>query len=205
MRSILLALCLTLGGLALGGCLSRTVAEPIRYFHPELPHEAAAAPARPARPEPDQKPDPVTLRLRRVGAAAYLKDRLARRTSDVEVTFADLVRWTEPPVAYLEHALTRELFEARGLARTESTGGLRLDVELRAFDETLESPRSATVAIWASLVEGDAPRFERTFEAKSVLATDDPAALARGMGIALDDAVRQLGQAVDETIRRSRK
>lgn len=200
-------LSLVLALAALPGCLSRTVSDPIRYFRPGIPREAPSAPpARPAAAEPEQRPAPLQLRLRRVGAVAYLRERIARRASDVEVSFSDLQRWTEPPVGYVERALVRELFEARAITRTESGGAPHLDVELRSFEEALEPSRAAVVVIWVSLADGrEAPLLERPVSSRAPVEGRDPADLARAMGVALEQAVRDVGREVEAALRKAKK
>ena len=178
----------------LTGCLSKTAVEPIRYFRPEPPTggEAARAPAARAA-------SPVWLR--RVTAASHLHELMARRTSDVEIGFNDLERWTSPPASFVERALAVELFEALGVERSESARSPRLDVEVLAFEERMAPRHVATVALAVSLLDGrELSILERTFGADSPVDSNDPAAVARAMGIALDQAVRAAAAAIVEAL-----
>lgn len=137
------------------------------------------------------------LRLRHVDAAAHLRERMVWRSSEVEYGFYETRRWTELPGAMLEQALARELFETRGLRRTESALANSLDVELVAFEEWTGAEPAAHVAVVARLsdVEGTS-RFERTFEASIAIERDDPAAVARAMSRALGEVVRAVASEV---------
>jgi ABC-type uncharacterized transport system auxiliary subunit len=195
-KSLAAALALALAAPA-AGCFGRGPQEPTRYFRPGSPPaapraaaEAAAGPAAPA------------LRLRRVVAAAYLQERMARRTSEVELGFSDLARWAEQPATYVERALARELFEARGLPRTEATSGAHLDVEVRAFEEVTAPAHTAAVALAVILADGrDAVLLERSFAAERPIEGSDPEAVARAMGAALEDAARAAARAVEAALR----
>jgi ABC-type uncharacterized transport system auxiliary subunit len=187
----------------LSGCLSKTAVEPIRYFRPEPPPDRAAARA------PARAPSPVWLR--RVTAASHLHELMARRTSDVEIGFNDLERWTSPPASFVERALAVELFEALGVERSESARSPRLDVDVLAFEERMAPRHVATVALAVSLLDGrELSILERTFTADSPVDSrpvdssagdsSEPAAVARAMGIALDQAVRAAAAAIVEAL-----
>jgi ABC-type uncharacterized transport system auxiliary subunit len=184
------------------GCLSKTAVEPIRYFRPEPPPDRAAARAPAAR-----APSPVWLR--RVTAASHLHEPMARRTSDVEIGFNDLERWTSAPASFVERALAVELFEALGVERSESARSPRLDVDVLAFEERMAPRHVATVALAVSLLDGrELSILERTFTAdspvesavESAVDNSDPAAVARAMGIALDQAVRAAAAAIVDAL-----
>jgi ABC-type uncharacterized transport system auxiliary subunit len=165
------------------GCLSKPDVEPVRYFSPGPPPPAPAA-AQAARP-------PSPLWLRRVTSAGHLDHRMARRTSDVEIGFNDLERWTDPPALLVERALVHELFEALGVERADAGRTPRLDVHVLAFEERIVPDHAAAVTIVASLFDGrDLSILERTFTATSALDTSDPAVVARAMGLAMGEAVR---------------
>ena len=175
------------------GCLSKSAVEPVRYFSPGPPPaatEAAAAAATSAKAG-------APIWLRRVTAASHLSERMARRTTDVEVGFNDLERWTDPPASLVERALARELFETRGLERADAGRTARLDVTVLAFEERLVPEHTSTVTIVVSLLDGrDMSILERTFTADSPLADSDPASVARAMGLALGQVVRTAAAAI---------
>ncbi len=195
-----------LGGAA--GCLSRSEPEPQRYFKPKAASEAAGAASGARAGAAATKP--AALRLRRVGAAGHLRDRIAFRTGDVEVGYNDLLRWTEPPAAYAERALGRELFEARSgaIARADAGADLVLDAELRAFECVDEPERAAVCAIWIALAPDGgrgAALIERTYAARRPLAAKDPEALARALGEALDEAARAVAKDVEAALKKHGK
>lgn len=137
------------------------------------------------------------LRLRHVDAAAHLGERMVWRSSEVEYGFYETRRWTDSPAAMLEEALSRELFETRGLRRTQSALATALDVELRAFEEWTGDEAAARVAVVARLFDADgAALLERTFEASIAIERDDPAAVARAMSRALGEVVRTVASEV---------
>jgi len=180
-------------GLLLSACLSPRQAVEPRYFSAAgpAPTVSAAASAQPTGPE---------LRLRRVFAADYLRDRMVWRRG-VEVGFHDLLRWTEPPASYLEARVSQELFERRGLRRVIRPGAPSLAVELLAFDDVLEPVHEGVVAIAVLLVDrAQVARLERTFRSSRPIEGDDPEAVARALGEALAEAVTELGAAVEAAL-----
>jgi ABC-type uncharacterized transport system auxiliary subunit len=195
MRALAISLAL-LAGIG-GGCLAPGAPERIRYFRPEIPAGPSTAPAAPAA----ATARPVALRLALVRSATHVKDRIVWRTSDVELGFYDTRRWVEPPAAFVERALARELFEVRPLVRALGSAP-SLDIEVSQFDEVL-SPHEALVALEVLLVDekGQALLGRRIAAARPV-SGDDPAAFARAMGQALDDAVKGTAREVEAALRR---
>ena len=188
LRILVSLLQLVLVGLA-AGCLAKTAVEPVRYFSPGPPTPTTA-------PEPTAKV-PSQVWLRRITAAGHLDQRMARRTTDVEIGFNDLERWTDPPVSLVERALVRELFETSGVERADASRTARLDVDVLAFEERMVPEHTATVAIAVSLFDGrDISILERTFMANSDLASSDPEVVARAMGLALGRVARAASTAV---------
>lgn len=138
-----------------------------------------------------------SLRLRHVGAAAHLRERMVWRSSEVEYGYYETRRWTDLPAAMLEEALARELFETRGLRRTEAALAHALDVELRAFEERTGEEPAARVALVARLFDADGTALmERTFEASVAIEREEPAAIARAMSRALGEVVRTVASEV---------
>ena len=177
--------------LAAGCLLPQTAADP-RYFTP-------GAPPAPVDAGPHAADGPE-LRIRRVRAAAYLKNRMVWRNG-VEVGFYDLLRWTEPPARYAQQWLDDELFERRGLRRATDPKAPQLVVRLSQFDELLAPAHEAAVTLDATLLGGDREVLvERSFSARRPIAGDDPAAVADALGAALTDATGQLGGAVVDAL-----
>jgi len=174
----------------IAGCLSKAAVEPIHYYSPGPP--AGASPASASRSKA-----PAPLWLRRVEAANHLNERMARRTSDVEIGFYDLERWSDPPANLVERALARELFETLGVERADAGRVPRLDVRVLAFEERMVPAHTATVTLAASLMDSrDVSILERTFSADSPVDGSDGAAVARAMGAALEQAVKATSAAV---------
>jgi len=172
-----------LSGLAVtpfSGCLS-SPAEIPRYFQPRL--------AEPAKPEPGAVPP--ALRLGYMTAAAHLSDRMAWRTSEVEIAFDDIAHWTATPDELVADAMQRALFVSGAFRPDAAASTPELNVHVTAFEGSGPQP-VAIVELRLSLTAGGAPalvhqlRVVHTAEAKS------GPALARAMGLALDDAMRQL-------------
>jgi len=122
---------------ALAGCALTSKAPPreLRYFAPSpvVATTPAATPvARAAR-----------VRLGRITASAHLRYPIEHRTSEVEITPYETLRWTELPDAYVRRSLSRALFEARPLEQAIGGSAATLDVEILAFEEVTRAGRSA--------------------------------------------------------------
>jgi ABC-type uncharacterized transport system auxiliary subunit len=181
-------------GLLLLGCLpDARVAHP-RYFSLVPPSESIDPPAAATDAGP-------LLRLRRVQAASYLRERIVWRRSETEVGFYELARWTQPPAQWVEQWLARELFGARGLRRALAGPYPLLQVNTLAFDEVLEPERAARVELTAWLTDRSGiSLLERTYAAEKPVERDQPEALARAMGAALADVVQRLGADVEDAL-----
>lgn len=175
--------------LLLAGCLFRPDAE-LRWFQPDSQAVAGAATEEEAHPA-----GAAALRLRRVQAAPFLRDRIVWR-SDVEYGVYEHRRWTQMPASYVEQALRHELFNHRGLRRGEITAPA-LDVDVRAFDEVLAPAHEARVELAVRLVTAEQePLLERVFTARRPIGDEEAGSVARAMGAALDAVVADLGGAV---------
>lgn len=173
-----------LGALLAGGCGSPGP----RYFRP--PHELPAA-----APIGSQ-----ALTLEATAAGHHLGDRIMWRGEGMEVGFYDLERWTQPPARYVDRALSDALFVARGLRRVEREGAF-LRVELVAFEEILLPGHEARVELRALLSDPQgAALFERSFAVTQPVAAEDPDAVSRALGAALDACVAQLADAVQRAL-----
>jgi ABC-type uncharacterized transport system auxiliary subunit len=135
--ALLIAACGALSGCAL---LGKNDPQVRRYFTPESTGPAgglAAVPA--ATPE---RTEGLRLRLGRVSAWSHLRERMVTRISPRELAYSEGRRWTERPDVYLQRALAHAFFEERGLTQVISGNAPTLEVELIAFEETL-NPRRA--------------------------------------------------------------
>ena len=179
------------------GCALTSKAEVLtpRYFSPE--------PARTARSQ--QAPAGLELRLGQVSAASHLDERMAYRVGGSEMGFYEDQRWTENPEAYLRRALERDLFEERGLSRIITGDTPILDIELTAFEELRGEPKKARVALTFSLRDDRRSVVERSLELQRPLVqrsgADAAQLLAETLTNALDEAVREVGNQVVESLR----
>ena len=146
---------------AVAGCALLGKSEPQipRYFTPEYDGDAPAAAAR----------SDLQLRLGRVEGWSHLRERMAARPSERELVYSDDRRWTERPEIYLRRALSRALFEERGLTESLSGRALTLDVELIAFEELRTPPRARLQARFVV-------RDERTALMEQTVTVDRPMA-----------------------------
>lgn len=191
MKKLLLML-VTCAGCSLLGKSEPTI---IRYFTPErgpaVPGVAGAAADGGVRTAVD--PRSPELRLGRVNAASYLRDKIVFRQLDHEIGYYDDFRWTERPEAYLRRSLAHALFEERGLRQSVSGPGLILEIELHAFDELRSPRRVARVSLTWLL------RDERSVVAQSSIAVEhalrdatDMTSVAQGLSEALAEAVQRV-------------
>lgn len=172
--------------LLLGATACVSTPDPPRYFRPLAPAaEGAPAPLSSAR-----------LTLARIEAAEHLGERIVWRRSEVEFGFYDQERWTEPPARFLELAVARELFAKRGLRHAER-GAPELQLRLLAMEEILLPQHKARVRVWLRLVDPlREAQLERWVEAEVPVAAEEAPAVARAIGLALDEVVREIADAV---------
>jgi ABC-type uncharacterized transport system auxiliary subunit len=177
---------LVIASMLLGGCALLTKSKPvdIRYFTPELAASAPAAPA-PAASGPQ-------LRLGRVHAASYLRERIAYREPGAEIGYYPRLRWAEPPEAFLRRGLARRLFQERGVREIVSGTGPSLEVDLEAFEEQRGETPAARVQVTWRLRDQRVVLVQRTLTVeKPIGAHDDEIAeaLVAAMSQALDSVV----------------
>jgi len=174
------------------GCFGpRQPAEP-RYFTP-LGSAAAA-------PDPKPRADAPSLRLRRVRAAPYLRERMVWRRGP-EVGYYDMLRWTETPARFAQRSLDDQLYEKLGFRRSSSPTGPTLDATLESFDELLDPAHESWVAL--AVVLSDPARgtlLDKSFEVRRPIKSDDPGAVADAIGEALDAASAEVGAAVAQAL-----
>ena len=168
----------------LAACLGTGSAASIRYYSGE------AAPSDEARATSGSH----RLAMRDVRSAGHLRERMARRVGDVEVTFRELDRWTETPVAYLERALYEELFELHGLQRSEAREAPTLDVELIAFEQVLDGVRAA-FSMRLTGPDGHS-LYDRTIDRSFPLDERTPTGVALSLSIALRYAASQAAEEI---------
>jgi cholesterol transport system auxiliary component len=169
-----------------------------RYFTPE-PNER---PGSGAPIVPTDSGSSLYLRLGRVNALSYLKDKIAFRDSEYEVGFYDLWQWTEKPESYLRRGMQRALFERGGVHQILSGAGPTLDLELEAFDEVRGPGHVARVRVTWTLHDDQAVLVQNTVTVDravvSAAATSDtaPKALVAAMGDALGAVIASIVERV---------
>ena len=197
MRRLLGAAC----AVALSACALVRHPDAPRFFDPE-PAARELAPAEPASATAAVK---VPVRVGPVRSSSYRRDRIVWRSSDVELGLYEDRRWTDLPSHYVERALARELYDRRGISRTGAQPAVTLLADVVAFDDVVAPTREAYVAIFVTLVAPDQRQLlAREFTARSPIADNDPASVARAMGVALDDCVGQIVSAVEAVLSHSR-
>ncbi len=172
--------------IALGGCLLPAPPPPPRYFAPDAPARDPAA-------------SPVAVRLGVVQSPLYLREAITWRRGD-EYGFYEQRRWAELPATVVERALSRELYASDRPYADVPVDAPLVSVELRAFEEVLAPTHEARVALAVRVADARCVRLRSTFAAARPLEGDDPAALARGIGEALDEVVRAVGAAVRRVV-----
>jgi ABC-type uncharacterized transport system auxiliary subunit len=179
------------------GCalFSKSDAFVSRYFSPETV----------ATPVTRVAPSGLELRLGRVGSAAYIKDEIVFRDSSYEVGFYDGRRWTEKPEFYVRRALTRALFDRRGIRQIAYGVGTTLDVDVLAFEEVRAPAHVGRVQLDYSLVDHRVVLFSRsiTVERPIADASGDASAdaIVAALARALVDSVDILADQTAEELR----
>jgi ABC-type uncharacterized transport system auxiliary subunit len=190
------ALLLSILTLTMLGCALTSKSDPtlLRYYSLNAPRHR----------EPDPRPaptgdHPAQLRVGRITAALYIRDRMAVRESDVAIAYYDDFRWTERPETFVRRDLARALFEENGVEEIIGGGGLTLDVDLDSFEEIREK-HAAIVGLSWQLRDDTVVLLRRTVTVQRPLegdAKDTPhAALAIALSEALEDAIDQLVKTV---------
>ncbi|HMJ54676.1 MAG TPA: ABC-type transport auxiliary lipoprotein family protein [Polyangiaceae bacterium] len=202
----LCALALLLGAVA--GCALTSKSDPMmpRYFSPDESRGRSQVAAATSAPERDPGAPTIELRLGRVTAATYLGERIVFRDSNYELGFYEERRWTERPEAYLRRAVSRALFEDRGLRRVVSGAGPSLDIELSELAE-LRSPPIVRVRATYVLYDERVVRRQATLTIErpipsAATASQGAETAARAMADAFGDAVNQIADRVTADLRR---
>jgi cholesterol transport system auxiliary component len=176
------------------GCalLNKSDSVYVRYFTPEPRERGESVLA----PTSSPGANGLSVRLGRVNALSYLKDRIAFRDADYEVGFHDLWQWTEKPESYLRFGMERALFEQHGVHEIISGAGPTLELELDAFDE-VRSPRHVARVQVTWLLYGD-----QTVLVQNTVTVDraipagahaeDPKPLVSAMSDALRDVIAEV-------------
>ena len=178
MRTTLLLL---IGAAALSGCalLGKNDPHVPRYFTPEYEGDAPTAPVR----------SDLQLRLGRVEGWSHVREQLATRNSARELFYREDRRWTERPEIYLRRALSRALFEERGVVESLSGRGVTVDVELIAFEE-IEQPHKARMQALLVLRDDRIGLLTETVTVERPVGKSNEADQARAVVDALSQALQ---------------
>jgi len=182
---------LLIGAVALAGCALLGKSEPVvpRYFTPDYP---AAGPTASARSD-------LQLRLGRVEGWSHLRERMAVRHSAREVSYYEDRQWTERPEIYLRRALSRTLFEERGVVASLSGRAVTLEVELIAFEE-IGPPHQARMQALLVLRDDRTGLLEETITVERPVASagqgDEALAVVDAFSQALHDGVTRIADRV---------
>jgi len=178
MRATLLLL---IGTVALSGCALLGKNEPVvpRYFTPEYDGDAPGAPIR----------SDLQLRLGRVEGWSHVRERMAARNSARELFYYEDRLWSERPEIYLRRALSRTLFEERGVIASLSGRAVTLDVELISFEE-VEQPHRARMQALLVLRDDRIGLLEETITVEQPVAKTGQAGQAGAAVDALSQALR---------------
>src|SRR3954463_13816127 len=103
---------------------------------------------------------------------------MALRTSARELQYSEDHHWTERPEIFLRRALSRTLFEERGLTASLSSRAVTLEVELIAFEE-VEQPHVARVQALLVLRDDRLGLIEETITVEQPVPAERPTAPGR--------------------------
>jgi ABC-type uncharacterized transport system auxiliary subunit len=179
------------------GCALTSKSDPtlLRYFSVDAPRHRQQAPVTAV---PGAMP--LQLRIGRVNAASYIRDRIAFRDSSVEIGYYDDLRWTEKPEAYVRRDLARALFEDEGVQEIVGGAGPTLDVDVDSFEEVRDAHAAVVQLSW-QLRSDTVVLLRRTVSVRRALGeapknASSQMALAVALAEALDDAIDQVVKAV---------
>ena len=192
----LLAATVTLALCSACALMSKSEALSPRYFSPDIGEPTL----RLADKASTSAAAALELRLGQVEASSHLEERIAYRPSEGELGYYDSWRWTEPPQAYLQRALARELFERRGLVHVVSGAAPTLDVQLVSFEELRQGTPAGRVELAFSLSDGRRMLLEQTVRVEQPIAPgaaeDAAPRLTKALSSALEDAVAKVAELV---------
>src|SRR5205085_5972115 len=121
------------------------------------------------------------------------------RNSARELFYYEDWRWTERPEIYLRRALSRALFEERGLVKSLSSRAVTLDVELIAFEE-IEEPHQGRLQALLVLRDDRTGLLEETITVEQpvpkAVQSDNARALVDALSHALDAGVTRIADRV---------
>ncbi len=184
----------------LPGCALTEKADvlPIRLFSPPL---AEAAP----RPIDDPPAAPPAVQLGRIGAATYLRSKIAYRVSNEELGVYEDRLWTERPETYLDRALASRLFVKGGAREVVAGTDPVLDAELLAFEEVRRGrDRIGRATVHVSLHDDECVWLSETLTRDEKAASTSPDAVVVAIGNALGGVSDDIAKRVEGRLREGR-
>lgn len=153
-------------------------------------------------PEPAPTLDAGDVRLRRVTAAAHLREGLVHQESRSEFRVSETHLWTEPPADYLRRALEAELFERRGLTRVFVASAPTVELALTRFDE-LRDQGKVRVELVVTLQHKQRAILQETLAVERAFTgseSESRAAQAAALGEALGEIVRDVADRISKSL-----
>ena len=185
-----------LAALAVSGCAltSKSEALDIHYFTPANSANVQTNP---------NAVNASELRLGRVAAGDNLHERIAFSDGGHEVGYYDDRRWTERPDFYVRRALTRALFEKRGLKHVVAGEAPTFDVDVISFEEIKTKTKHAVrIELAIQLSDDHAVLFEARRTVEKPVGDDKTfETVVAAMSEALDDATNQVADSVATALR----
>jgi len=161
---------------------------------PTVPRYFSPGPAAPSTAAVRAASSGLELRLGRVNADAYIKDRIVHRDSTYEIGYYEDRVWTEKPESYVRRALARAIFDDRGVSQVLSGASVTLEVDVVAFEEVREPIHVGRIALDYVLYDDRVVRLSRSIVVERPIPQTKGGDAAREAVQALSDA---LGSAVD--------
>jgi cholesterol transport system auxiliary component len=147
----------------------------------------------------------LRLRLGRIQGSSHLRERIVFRNANGELGYYEGRRWTERPEDYVRRALSRALFEERGLTRVVSGAAPTLELELVGFEEIRGPARTARIEAVVVLHDERVVQLEQTVRVERPVraARDDAsaAAVVKALAEALHAAVVRIADEVSARLR----
>lgn len=144
--------------------------------------------------QPAARANGARLKLGEVRAARYIDRRFASRESAHELSYHEAWRFSDEPDAFLQRALSRNLFERAAITRVVSGGAPTLEVELTAFEERADDD-TVHVRALARVHDDREQLWQRTFAAEQKVAAGDEAEARAG---ALSKALAEVAAKITE-------
>lgn len=167
------------------GCIGGGRSTPTHYYTLDVRADAT-----------DSAPLPLTLQVRRFTAVPSYSTHMARRVSDVQLTFEEFHRWSEAPDELVPNALCRALESARVFRDVvppdfDASTDLSLTGRVLTFEQCAKGQASVALALALRRHRDNGVLWRKTLSALSPVEGRSPAALARAMSAALGKIVAQ--------------